>query len=114
MFKGLGSLGDMTKVMKQAQEMQSKVSEVQDRLNNISVNGESGAGLVKVTMTAKGDITHLDIDGTIFDPSEKEVVEDLIIAAVKDAKEKSADRTRQEMEKISSDLGLPKNFKLPF
>ena len=114
MFKGLGSLGDMTKVMKQAQEMQSKVSEVQDRLNEILVNGESGAGLVKVTMTAKGDLTNLEIDPTIFNPTEKEVVEDLIIAAVKDADEKSANRTRQEMEKISSDLGLPKNFNLPF
>ena len=114
MFKGLGSLGDMTKVMKQAQEMQSKVSEVQDRLNEILVNGESGAGLVKVTMTAKGDLTNLEIDPSIFNPTEKEVVEDLIIAAVKDANEKSANRTRQEMEKISSDLGLPKNFNLPF
>ena len=114
MFKGLGSLGDMTKVMKQAQEMQSKVSAVQDRLNDILVNGESGAGLVKITMTAKGDITKLEIDSAIFNPSEKEVVEDLIIAAVKDAKEKSTNRTQQEMEKISSDLGLPKNFKLPF
>ena len=114
MFKGLGGLGDMTKVMKQAQEMQSKVSEVQNRLNDILVNGESGAGLVKVTMTAKGDITELEIDSTIFKPSEKEVVEDLIIAALKDAKEKSANRTKQEMEKVSSDLGLPKNFKLPF
>ena len=111
MFKGLGGLGDMTKVMKQAQEMQSKMSEIQNRLNDILVYGESGAGLVKVTMTAKGDITNLEIDTTIFNPSEKEVVEDLIMAAIKDAKEKSSTRTRQEMEKISSDLGLPKNFK---
>ena len=114
MFKGLGGLGDMAKVMKQAQEMQGKVSEVQERLNNILVSGESGAGLVKVTMTAKGDITNLDIDASIFSPTEKEVVEDLIIAALKDAKEKSVDRTQKEMARITSELGLPENFKLPF
>lgn len=114
MFKGLGGLGDMAKMMKQAKEMQGKVSEVQDGLSKILVNGESGAGLVKVTMTAKGDITNLDIDPSIFSPTEKEVVEDLIIAALKDAKEKSLDRTQKEMAKITNELGLPENFKLPF
>ena len=114
MFKGLGGLGDMAKMMKQAKEMQGKVSEVQDGLSKILVNGESGAGLVKVTMTAKGDITNLDIDPSIFSPTEKEVVEDLIIAALKDAKKKSLDRTQKEMAKISNELGLPENFKLPF
>lgn len=114
MFKGLGGLGDMAKIMKQAKEMQGKVSEVQDGLSKILVNGESGAGLVKVTMTAKGDITNLDIDPSIFSPTEKEVVEDLIIAALTDAKKKSLDRTQKEMAKITNELGLPENFKLPF
>ena len=114
MFKGLGGLGDMAKMMKQAKEMQGKVSEVQDELSKILVNGESGAGLVKVTMTAKGDIPNLDIDPSIFSPTEKEVVEDLIIAALKDAKKKSLDRTQKEMAKITNELGLPENFKLPF
>ena len=114
MFKGLGGLGDMAKMMKQAKEMQGKVSDVQDGLSKILVNGESGAGLVKVTMTAKGDITNLDIDPSIFSPTEKEVVEDLIIAALKDAKKKSLDRTQKEMAKITNELGLPENFKLPF
>ena len=114
MFKGLGGLGDMAKMIKQAKEMQCKVSEVQDGLSKILVNGESGAGLVKVTMTAKGDITNLDIDPSIFSPTEKEVVEDLIIAALKDAKKKSLDRTQKEMAKITNELGLPENFKLPF
>ena len=70
MFKGLGGLGDMAKMMKQAKEMQGKVSEVQDGLSKILVNGESGAGLVKVTMTAKGDITNLDIAPSIISPTE--------------------------------------------
>ena len=100
MFKGLSGLGDMAKVMKQAQEMQSKMSEVQKQLNEIFVTGESGAGLVKVTATAKGNLTSLEIDPSIFNPSEKEVVEDLIIAAIKDVQEKATIKSQQEIEKI--------------
>ncbi|MEO0692179.1 MAG: YbaB/EbfC family nucleoid-associated protein, partial [Pseudomonadota bacterium] len=66
MFKGLGGLGDMGKMMKAAQEMQTKMAELQDSLDNISVTGESGAGLVKATATAKGELTALDIDPSIF------------------------------------------------
>ncbi|MEL6587140.1 MAG: YbaB/EbfC family nucleoid-associated protein, partial [Pseudomonadota bacterium] len=62
MFKGLGGLGDMAGMMKKAQEMQSKMGEMQDELANIQVTGESGAGLVKATATAKGDLVALDID----------------------------------------------------
>ena len=81
MFKGLGNLGDMGKMMKAAQDMQTKMAEMQDALDQITVTGESGAGLVKATATAKGELTSLDIDPSIFQPSEKEVVEDLILAA---------------------------------
>ena len=112
MFKGLSGLGDMAKVMKQAQEMQSKMSEVQKQLNEIFVTGESGAGLVKVTATAKGNLTSLEIDPSIFNPSEKEVVEDLIIAAIKDVQEKATIKSQQEIEKITREMGLPENFKL--
>ena len=85
MFKGLGGLGDMGKMMKAAQEMQTKMQNLQEELHNITVVGESGAGLVKATSTAKGELTALDIDPSIFNPDEKEVVEDLILAAIKDA-----------------------------
>ena len=83
MFKGLGGLGDMAGMMKKAQEMQGKMAQLQDEMHNIMVTGESGAGLVRATATAKGELTALEIDPSIFNPDEKEVVEDLILAAIK-------------------------------
>ncbi len=85
MLKGLGQLGDMAKIMKQAQEMQSRMAEAQNRLDAIEVVGEAGAGLVRVTATAKGAVKALSIDPSLFKPEEREVVEDLIVAAVQDA-----------------------------
>ncbi|MEH6833247.1 MULTISPECIES: YbaB/EbfC family nucleoid-associated protein [Falsihalocynthiibacter] len=114
MFKGLGQMGDMAKMMKAAQDMQSKMAEMQDGLASITVVGESGAGLVKATATAKGELTGLDIDPKIFDPSEKEVVEDLILAAIKDAQAKASERSQSEMAKLTEGLGLPEGMKLPF
>lgn len=114
MLKGLGAMGDMAKMMKQAQELQGKMAEVQEGLNNITVQGESGAGLVKATATAKGELTALDIDPSIFNPNEKEVVEDLILAAIKDAQSKAQDKHREEMQKMTEGLGLPAGMKLPF
>ncbi|MFP3383332.1 MULTISPECIES: YbaB/EbfC family nucleoid-associated protein [Tritonibacter] len=114
MFKGLGGLGDMAGMMKKAQEMQSKMGEMQDELHNIMVVGEAGAGLVKATASAKGDLKSLDIDPSIFNGDDKEVVEDLILAAVKDAQAKAAERAQDEMTKLSEGLGLPKDMKLPF
>lgn len=114
MLKGLGQLGDMAKMMKQAQDMQAKMAQMQDDLNTLMVTGESGAGLVKATATAKGELKGLDIDPSIFNGDAKEVVEDLILAAIKDAQSKAADRSQEEMTKISADLGLPADFKMPF
>ncbi len=114
MLKGLGQLGDMAKIMKQAQEMQGRMNEIQEELNTITVTGESGAGLVKATATAKGELVGLEIDPTIFSPDEKEVVEDLILAAIKDAQAKAAERSQSEMSKITEGLNLPEGMKLPF
>ena len=114
MLKGLGNLGDMAKMMKQAQEMQGKVTQMQDDLQHIIVTGESGAGLVRATATCKGELTALNIDPTIFDPNEKEVVEDLILAAIKDAQAKASERAQQEMAKLTEGMGLPADMKLPF
>ena len=114
MFKGLGGLGDMGKMMKAAQEMQTKMAEMQETLDTISVIGESGAGLVKATATAKGELTALDIDPSIFNADEKEVVEDLILAAIKDAQVKAQERSQQEMAKLTEELGLPADMKMPF
>lgn len=114
MLKGLGGLGDMAKMMKTAQEAQVKMGELQQELARIVVIGEAGAGLVKARATAKGQITGLDIDPSILVPSEKEVIEDLILAALNDAQAKAAARTEQEMGKLTQSLGLPADFKLPF
>jgi len=114
MLKGLGNLGDMGKLMKQAQEMQGKVAELQETLATITVTGESGAGLVRATATAKGELTALDIDPSIFNPDEKEVVEDLILAAIKDAQARAQARSQEEMGKLTEGLGLPPGMNLPF
>ena len=114
MFKGLGDMGDLSKMMEAAQQMQTKMAEMQDGLSRLTVTGESGGGLVKATATAKGELTALDIDPSIFVASEKEVVEDLILAAVKDAQRRAQDRAQSEMARISQDLGLPADMKLPF
>ncbi len=114
MFKGLGGLGDMSKMMKAAQEMQGKMAQIQEDLASITVTGESGAGLVKATATAKGELTGLDIDPSIFVASEKEVVEDLILAAIKDAQSRASERAQSEMKKITEELGLPAGMNLPF
>ncbi|MGB3688408.1 MAG: YbaB/EbfC family nucleoid-associated protein [Jannaschia helgolandensis] len=114
MFKGMGGLGDMAGMMKKAQEMQTKMGEMQDALSAITVTGESGAGLVKATATAKGELVGLDIDPSIFVPSEKEMAEDLILAAIKDAQARASERSQQEMGKMAEGLGLPPGMKLPF
>jgi DNA-binding YbaB/EbfC family protein len=104
----------MAGMMKKAQEMQGKMAQLQDDMANITVTGESGAGLVKATATAKGDLKSLDIDPSIFNGDDKEVVEDLILAAIKDAQSKAAERSQQEMRKLTEGLGLPADMKLPF
>lgn len=114
MFKGLGGLGDMAGMMKKAKEMQAQMTEMQESLASITVTGESGAGLVRATATAKGELTGLDIDPSIFSPEDKEVAEDLILAAIKDAQTKAAERSQSEMSKITESLGLPADMKLPF
>ena len=113
MLKGITGLGDMAKMMKAAQDMQAKLAEVQEDLARTVVVGEAGAGLVKARATAKGEVTGLDIDPSILVPSEKEVVEDLIIAAIRDAQAKAVTRSQQEMAKLYESLGLPADFKLP-
>ena len=114
MFKGLGQMGDMAKMMKAAQEMQQKMASLQEEMHTIMVTGESGAGLVKATCTAKGELKGLDIDPSIFNADDKEVVEDLILAAIKDAQQKATERAKEEMGKLTEGMGLPKDMDLPF
>ena len=114
MLKGLGQLGDMAKIMKQAEEMQSRMADVQNRLDAIEVTGEAGAGLVSVTANAKGGVTRLSIDPSLFVPEEREVVEDLIVAAIQAAQARAMTAAQEEMAKVTEGLALPPGMKLPF
>lgn len=114
MLKGLGQLGDMAKIMKQAQEMQNRMSDAQSKLDEIEVTGEAGAGLVTVTATAKGAIKRLSVDPSLFVPEEREVVEDLIVAAMQDAQARAAAAAQAELARVTEGLDLPPGLKLPF
>ena len=115
MLKGLGGLGDMAKLMKQAQEMQTKVAEAQERIAAIEAEGSAGAGMVKAVATAQGELRSLRVEQTLLDGTEeKEVLEDLIVAAVNDAVRRAREAGQAEMAKVSEGFGLPPGMKLPF
>ena len=113
MLKGLGQLGDMAKMNKTAQEMQARMGGLQEELAKLTVTGESGGGLVQAASTAKGELTGISIDPSLFRAEDKEVVEDLILAAIKDAQARATERSIEEMRKLTAELGLPADFKLP-
>ena len=105
------NLGQM---MKQAQDMQSKMTEMQDKLAEMEVTGSSGAGMIEVTLTGKSDVRKIKIDPSLIDPSDPEVLEDLIVAAFNDAKSKVEARVNEKMSEMTGGLQLPPGFKLPF
>ncbi len=105
------NLGNM---MKQAQQLQKKMSEAQDKLNEIEVEGTSGGGVVKVIATAKGDLKKISLDDNLLKKEEKEILEDLIIAAINDAKQKGETAAQEEMKSLTGGLPLPPGMKLPF
>ncbi len=101
-------------MMKQAQQLQQKMAEAQNKLNEIEVEGTSGGGLIKVTSTAKGSLKRISIDESLLKNDEKEILEDLIIAAINDAKEKGETVAQQEMKSLTGGMPLPPGMKLPF
>ena len=101
-------------LMKQASQMQSKMEEMQARLQTIELVGEAGAGMVRVTMNGKGELRGIKIDPKIVDPADSEVLEDLIMAAHRDAKSKIDAAMAAEMQQVTGGLNLPPGFKLPF
>ena len=105
------NIGNM---MKQAQELQKKLSDVQEKLKSIEVEGTSGGGMVKVISNAKGDIKRIMINDSLFKPEEKEITEDLIVAAINDAKQKGEVASQEEMKNITGGLPLPPGMKMPF
>ena len=105
---------DFMGMMKKAQAMQAKLQEAQDELGRVEVTGASGGGLVVVTMSAKGDLKSVSIDPSLLTPADKEMVEDLILAAVSDAKGKAERAAAEKMQALTADLPLPAGMKLPF
>lgn len=105
---------NLGKMLKQAQEMQSRVAEMQARLGAIEVVGQSGGGMITATVTAKGEVRSVKIDKALVDPNEVEVLEDLIVAALNDARGKAEQLTQEEMQKLTGGLNLPPGIKLPF
>jgi hypothetical protein len=105
------NLGEM---MQQVQAMQSRMAEMQARLEQATVTGQSGGGLVRVTLSGKGVMTKLDVDSSLLKPEEKDILEDLILAAHADAKTKSEAMMAEEMKSVTGGLPLPPGFKLPF
>lgn len=101
-------------LMKQAQQMQDKMQEMQARLEAMELEGQSGAGMVQVTLSGKGEMRRIRIDPKLVDPADTEMLEDLIVAAHRDAKARLEEAASAEMQKISGGLQLPPGMKLPF
>ena len=107
-MKNLGNL------MKQASQMQAKMAEMQTKMQEIEVVGSSGAGMLQVTLNGKFEMKKVKIDPSLVDPSDVEVLEDLILAAFNDAKGKAEALMQEEMAKLTGGMTLPEGFKLPF
>jgi len=105
------NLGNM---LKQAQQMQTRMQEMQARLEAQEVEGGAGAGMVKVTLTGKGDLRRVSIDPSLMTAEDREVLEDLLVAAHADAKQKVEAMMAEEMQKATAGLNLPAGMKLPF
>lgn len=105
---------DFDEILKMAQEAQNELQKAQDNLESVEVEGVSGGGMVKIRATAKGRILGVEIDESLLQPSEKSMVEDLIAAAINDARAKADAAATVEMQKMQSSLPLPPGFKLPF
>jgi nucleoid-associated protein EbfC len=101
---------DFDEIMKMAQNAQNELQKAQDNLDKIEVEGAAGGGMVKIRATAKGRILSVDLDESLLQPSEKTMVEDLVAAAINDARAKADAAAAEEMQK----LPLPPGFKLPF
>ncbi len=105
---------DLMGIMKQAQAMQEKMASLQSELDGVEVSGASGGGAVSVRMTAKGQLRGITLDPALMNPDEREILEDLIVAAVNDARAKAETTAQEKMGEITKGLPLPPGMKLPF
>lgn len=109
-MKGFGNMGN---IMKQAQEMQKNMQKAQEELANLEVTGEAGAGMVKVVMTGKHDIKKVEIDDSLMQ-DDKDMLEDLIAAAVNDANRRVEQTSQEKMSALTGGMDLPPGMKFPF
>ncbi len=100
-------MADFLGMMKQAAQLQSKMQAMQEELGNVEVEGTSGGGLVTVRMTAKMDVKAVKIDPSLLKPEEREIVEDLVVTAINDAKRKAEVAMQEKMQSLAGGLGLP-------
>jgi DNA-binding YbaB/EbfC family protein len=105
---------NMQQMMAKAQTVQKRMEELQEDLSHVEVMGSSGGGLVRVTITCKGNMTSLSIDPSLINVAERDMLEDMIKAACNDARTKADQKMAEETQKIMADMGLPAGFKLPF
>ena len=105
---------DLDKIMQMAQNAQAELQKAQENLDKVEVEGVSGGGLVKIRASAKGRIIAVNIDDSLMQPAEKAMLEDLVAAALNDARGKADQAAASEMEKMSAGLPLPPGFKMPF
>lgn len=105
---------NIQKMMKQAQDMQRKIAEMQTKLEASEIEGTSGGGAVKVRLSGKNNLLGVSIDPTLLKAEEKEMVEDLLVAAHADARKKIDEQFNTQMDSVTSGLSLPPGFKLPF
>ena len=107
-------MADIMGLMKQAQALQGRVADIQKELESLDVEGQAGAGLVRVTLSAKGAMKALAVDPSLMKPDDKEILEDLVVAAHADARTKAERLTEERMKAVTAGLPLPPGFKLPF
>ncbi len=105
---------NLSNMLKEAQKLQQRMAELQQRLAETTMEGRAGGGLVTVVMSGKGELKKVKIDKSLLDPNEVEILEDLIVAAANDAKAKLEAHLAEEMQKMTGGLGLPPGLKLPF
>lgn len=105
---------DLNEILGMASRVQEELTRAQENLDKIEVEGVSGGGVVKVRASAKGRVTGVSIEESLLSPSEKQILEDLIVAAFNDARKKADEVSNAEMGKMTSGLSLPPGFKLPF
>ncbi len=103
---------DFMKILQQAQEMQGKFQKIQEDLQQLTITGTAGGGLVTVEVSGTGQIRHMKLDPSVLNPADPEMLEDLIVVALADAQKKAQDQAQAEMGKLTGGMNLP--FKLPF